>query len=128
MRAVRRPRAWGGAWVALLAATLVVCLLPVPPTGVDLALPHLDKAGHFGGYAALGAWGALLCTRPRQVWALVVGLAAYGACIEGLQGLVPWRSADGWDAVANALGAGTGAALGVTPLRDWLLGLEARLG
>ena len=51
-----------------------------------------------------------------------------GAEFEGLQGLVPWRSADAADALANTLGAAAGAALAATRARDWLLALEARLG
>lgn len=64
-----------------------------------------DKVAHFMAYGALGAaafWAQLRLFKTR--WALPAMLAAYGAALEGLQGLGGVRSPELADAVANFLG------------------------
>ncbi len=93
------------AWAALI---LIFSLTPSPP-GAGL-LP--DKVVHAAAYAAL----ALLLRRSLQASSLarpallaVVAAFAYGASVEVMQGLLPWRGAEWWDLGANALGAVAGA-------------------
>ncbi|WP_375202300.1 VanZ family protein [Hyphococcus sp.] len=69
-----------------------------------------DKVAHFLAYAALGAaavWAHLTVFSKRRGSALA--LAAYGVLLEWLQGLGGVRSPELADAVANGLGALSGA-------------------
>ncbi len=118
MRDFRRPRLWLGLWILGLIATVIVCLLPLPQ--LHSPVNHLDKLEHALGYAALAAGAAMLFATRRALVLVVLGLIVLGIGIEGLQALVPWRSADLLDAVANSLGALLGAATAVTPMARWL--------
>lgn len=95
-------------WLGVLAVC-VASLIPVPPETVAAA--GGDKAVHVFGYAALAFWFAQLVPpagRPR--WLVALGLTSLGAGLELAQALVPWRSTEGWDVAADALGAFAGAA------------------
>lgn len=67
-----------------------------------------DKVAHFMAYGALGAsafWAQVnLFDKP---WAPPLALAAYGAALEGVQGLGGVRSPELADAIANSLGVVT---------------------
>ncbi|MBI2496186.1 MAG: VanZ family protein [Candidatus Omnitrophica bacterium] len=84
------------------------------PVGPGPSIRHLDKVAHLGEYL-LFAWLMLQALRasqmPRRVslwwaWGSVTG---YGLVMEGVQAMLPWRSAELADVVAN----GCGALLGV---------------
>ena len=65
-----------------------------------------DKVAHFAAYGVLGA--SAIFARIRFFGATlftILGLAVYGAALEGLQGLASVRTPELADAVANALGA-----------------------
>lgn len=72
-----------------------------------------DKVAHFAAYAALGlaAFWARLAPLGRRSWAPLM-LAAYGALLEGVQGVGGVRAPEFADGLANAAGAlaGFGAA------------------
>ena len=70
-----------------------------------------DKVAHFLAYAALGTlafWSQL--SLFGRGWAAPLALAAYGALLEGAQGLGGVRAMDPADAAANGLGALAGYA------------------
>jgi VanZ family protein len=97
---------WLGAW--LVAAALLLM-----PLGISATPERSDLVAHFMLFALL-AFGAVSFT--RRVWHLAcLGLAtiAFATTLEFAQKLVPYRTFDLIDAVANALGAfaGYGAAL-----------------
>ena len=103
------PLLWTTAGFAFVAV-LVFALLPrehVP----ELDLGHGDKLLHAIVWLGLGIvlWPAVrLAVRRGRWWrALVVWAVtvAFGAIVEGLQGLVPYRSADALDLAADAVGA-----------------------
>ena len=125
LRAFRRPALWRGAWVAMLVATVIVCLVPVPLHAPDI--DHFDKIEHAVGYALLAAYAAMLFATRRAMFAAALGLFALGLAIEGLQALVPWRSTDPWDLVANGAGIALGAGVGFTPLRAVLQWVDRAL-
>lgn len=87
-------------------AIFAVAALP----GSFSAATYPDKALHALGYAALVglfAWARLPGPHP-----VAVGLAiaiAHGALVEGMQSLLPWRSAEWGDLAADAVGAGAAA-------------------
>lgn len=95
-------------WLGVLAVC-VVSLIPVPPETVEAA--GGDKLVHALGYAALAFWFAqLVPAAGRSRWLVALGFTALGAGLELAQALVPWRSTEGWDVAADALGAFAGAA------------------
>jgi VanZ family protein len=98
---------WPGLlWALLTASVAGASELPRTP-----AIPHLDKAAHFGVYAVLGVllgWGWLRAgRRPARVWLLLFALLL-GASDEFRHARNPQRSAEIGDWVADALGAATG--------------------
>jgi VanZ family protein len=122
MRDFRHPWVWLGIWCAALAATLFVCLVPLP--AMDAPVLRFDKLHHALGHALLAAWAAMLFDRRRALLRACVGLLLFGLAIEGLQALLPWRSAELLDIAANALGVALGAAIAATPLARTLLRIE----
>ncbi len=76
------------------------------------AVPGVDKVQHFVAFAVL-TWLAtpslrvhLPCLRPRvRVVVAMTGATCAGALLELMQARLPHRSADGWDLLADALGA-----------------------
>lgn len=101
----RRPL-WRALLLALLIAITWLALSPAPPPGMDTGW---DKANHllaFGSLAFSAAWA--FWPRPRLWGWLVLALMAYGVGIELAQSLLPPRSADWRDVLADALGIASG--------------------
>ncbi len=84
-------------------------------------MPYLDKAVHLCEYL-LFAWLLVQALPPTelvggqairhyQFWAWLYA-TSYGVLIELIQAMVPWRSAELGDAIANGLGAACGVWLG----------------
>lgn len=112
-----------------IGAAMVLCNIVLTLSPADspvLVFSIWDKLLHFSSFAAVGAWFAMLLPRSRYplLWVLLVLL---GAGLEWLQQYVPGRMPDGLDAVANALGAGAGVALGFTAWRNILSTIESAL-
>ena len=106
-------RWWGG----VAAYATLVLLLSVLPAGPELVLGRLDKAAHLGEYL-LFAWLLVQAIRASRmperdylIWAWIYA-TSYGGLIELIQALLPWRSAEWGDAVANAIGAALGVWVG----------------
>jgi len=104
--ALRAPRTWRYLFWPAVLAVLVLSLIPpepyVPTTG-------WDKANHMLAFAVLmvAGWRAY----PRRPWLVWLGLLAFGGLIEILQSLTPYRSAEGWDLLADAIGLLAGCLL-----------------
>jgi VanZ family protein len=112
------------AFAAWQARKLISRLLPYGPAAVwaavvlyigsrpYLSLPQfnfpIDKVGHFGMYGILGAllaFGWVRASAPRT-WLIPLAVAlCIGAADELHQRVVPGRSSDLWDWVADATGA-----------------------
>jgi VanZ family protein len=122
MRDFDHPLIWLGIWCLALAATLVVCLIPLPT--MEAPVLRFDKLHHALGHALLAAWAAMLFIDRRTLLRAIAGLLLFGVAIEGLQALLPWRSAELLDIAANALGVALGAAIAATPLARTLLHVE----
>ena len=95
-------------WLLWTAGVLYGSLAPGDdlPTGWFAWIPHFDKAVHFGFYAGEMILLLLLFNPPtwRRGGVLLLVIAA-SALIEYLQGAYFGRSKDGWDLLANAVGA-----------------------
>lgn len=91
---------WCLGWLAVLGFGLQ----PSPSLPLELS----DKAWHFLGYAGMTAAIAGFCHDRREVllWAALAVLI--GLMVELAQHLVPSRSMELADAVANTLGAASG--------------------
>lgn len=121
MTGARNTRSRRMQWAALaLAVGLAgaIAVLSLKPPGDGGGFPGLDKLQHAGAYACL-ALSAGLAGGVRW-WARVgLLLVAYGAALEGLQGLMPWpRFPSGLDALANTAGVAAGLALALRLTRS----------
>jgi len=99
------PRFWwlfGGVWVVLI---LVLSL-------ANLSLPQVsgtwgDKLNHAIAYGFLTGWFGQL-SRGIRAWLKIALLAVlFGALMEVLQGMLPHRWFDPYDALANSIGVTT---------------------
>jgi VanZ like family len=96
---------WGAAWLGVAAALLLPLGFSTPGRS--------DLAGHFLVFGAM-AFGAVgFSRRAGQLACLALATIALGAALEFAQNLVPYRTSEPLDALANCVGAlaGYGAAL-----------------
>ena len=116
---------WVTWWHAIGAAMVLTisAMTLTPADSLIFVFSLWDKLMHFAAYAVLGAWYVMVLARLHylKLWAALVTL---GIALELLQGLVPGRLTEGFDMVANTLGATAGTALGLTPWRNFLLTVE----
>ena len=124
MHPLRHRRLWLGTWLAMIAAVVVVSLIP-PPSLPPVAFDGIDKVEHVVGYFVLSAMGCALFARMPTRARIAAALVALGVGLEIAQGqLTANRTPDVLDAVANAIGVVLG--LMATPLRRvvaWMNGL-----
>lgn len=129
MRALRWPRFWLSVWLFAIATVIALSLLPPPTMALDA--PHnFDKLLHFVAYFALAFSAVQLFASRNALLLSALGLIGLGILMEWAQGAwVPdIRSADSWDALANALGVVAGTLLATTPLSKCLVRIEQALG
>ena len=92
-------------------ACLLVAVLSLAPGTALPDVPISDKAEHILAYAALGLLGGLA---ERSMRRTILELAALGLAIELLQAFSPGRSPDGFDLLADSVGACGGCILAVS--------------
>ncbi|MBM3441896.1 MAG: hypothetical protein FJX89_04250 [Bacteroidetes bacterium] len=106
-------------WPAVAWTVLIFILLIIPSSGIPkqgmLALKHLDKLAHlllFGVFVLL--WYPPLRSKGWQVRSARIVLfllsSGYGIAMEFVQLGFTERAFEGWDIVADALGAALAAA------------------
>ena len=106
------PRAWRlAALLAWIAGMATVALFSLsshlgPPEG-----PGLDKIVHFLGYMTLALQAQPAFATRRAALIAALAMIPFGLAMEYGQDYVPGRYADGFDAVANTIGAAMGIAL-----------------
>ncbi|HET6604685.1 MAG TPA: VanZ family protein [Xanthomonadaceae bacterium] len=121
-RALRWPRLWQAVGALGIATLVIVCVIPEPPDPLPLA--SADKLYHVLGYALLAGWYVQLYERGAGLIQALLALLALGLVLEAVQALLPWRSAEAGDALANAAGVGLGGLLAATPAARWLQHFE----
>lgn len=89
--------------VFALACLAVLVLSVLPGEAIPGPLHFWDKAQHALGFAVLAGL-ALWARLSVQAWPWALGLLCFGAAIEGIQSLLPWRFGDVWDGLADAVG------------------------
>lgn len=113
-RSPSTKRWWWIATGAYALLTFIVSVIPLPRTP---SIPHLDKVAHLCHYL-LFAWLLVQAVRATRLdereYRLMAWIYAtsYGLLMEVIQAMVPWRSADWLDALANAIGAAIGVWIG----------------
>lgn len=110
---------WG-----MVVSVVVLSLIPIE---VDLS-ENRDKYAHFIAYGSMTFWFAMLFPGWARRIAIMVAFAAMGVAIEYLQRMTGYRTFDVADMAANAMGAGLGWALALTPLGNALDWTERLLG
>jgi VanZ family protein len=125
-------------WVAaLLACVAVTIVLLVPGKAMGHAPGRgTDKLAHGLAFAVIAAPAAAALRLRRRAWSrvatvttILVGVGLFhGGVTEALQAVIPGRTSEFADLVANLAGATVGAGLGVaaTDLRRVLLALTTR--
>jgi VanZ family protein len=110
-------RVWWGLGFALVAASLVICL--IPGQEVPAVFEFNDKLSHVAGHGSLAIWFAGLVPR-RSWWKIFVVLLVFGICIEFAQYYMQLgRDGDARDVVANCCGALLGLGLSRLGLSNW---------
>lgn len=115
---------WLGGGVALVAAIIVLSLLPggqLPQIGT------WDKLEHAAAYVALAGWFGGVVTQ-RNYLRLGLALLLLGVLIEFAQELMGLgRTGDARDVLANIVGIALGLALAHLGVGRWMLEVERRL-
>ena len=114
-------RLWWAVFLTYAAAVCVVSVIPVVQVGPRI--PSFDKLFHLIEYALFGwllARAQLASGRPWPHVArmAVIGAAVYGAALELVQAMLPYRDAEWLDAVTNAVGGIVGIQLIPARLRN----------
>ena len=123
-RPIPFARLWRNTGHVLLLLALAAALLPAP-SGIG-RIDYGDKMLHAAAFAFLMLWYVQVYADARDRRRVALGLVAFGLGIELLQSLVPYRSADAWDLVADSAGVACGALLARTRLGSLLNRFAAR--
>lgn len=105
------------AWIAFALALLVqlaVLYSPSTPDGTP-QVPGLDKVVHATIFLLPALFGVLAGIRPLRLGVVLVAHAIASELAQHL--LLPERSGDAWDAVADIVGVVVGIAVGIVVLR-----------
>ena len=105
-------------WLAVGLYAMLLCFLSLVPIAPQTPpIEHLDKLVHVCEYLVF-AWLLMQAIRLSRVgevafrlWAWLFA-SSFGLLMEGLQLMVPWRSAEMADLLANAIGAALGVSIG----------------
>ena len=105
-------------WILTILGVVVGSLLPAGgPVMTQVARLHVsDKILHFSAYAVLSIIPALAFQRRRSVLLTAAALVVLGLALEFAQHIVPGRSTDMRDELANTAGVAAGI-LVACPLR-----------
>lgn len=131
MLELRYARAWRAASIALLLGVLAATLLPAVWFDADRVrladwMGGMDKWSHMLAFLVLTVWFAGLYRR-RSYWRLALGLLAFGALIELLQGAIGYRSAEWLDLAADAAGIVAGLGVAWVGVGGWCQRVEVWL-
>jgi hypothetical protein len=95
----------------LIAILAMLALSTLPLGGGGPSLPYGDKLQHALAYLLMTSWFAQLVDGDDSRSWLASGLFGLGIGVEAVQSLLPWRSAEVADLIANASGIALGLLL-----------------
>jgi len=125
----RYPLRLFGLWRGLgwLMLAIIVVLMAMPTPKLDVQVAFADKWVHIAAFAWLAAWLAQLYRPSRDLWLRGLGLIAFAAGTELMQAVIPWRSGDLMDWMADVIGVLLGLLVALTPAARSLAWVERRL-
>ncbi len=129
MLSLRYARSWQIAGALLLAIVLVVALVPaawLSPQDPNFPFFMSDKLLHGITFTALALWFSGQYAR-HSYWRLVTGLLAFGLLIEVTQRMLPYRTAEWMDLLADAAGVAVGMTIALAGSGGWSLRFEESL-
>ena len=104
--------------VALAVAVLAQLVVLYAPSGAGAApFPHSDKVVHLVVFLVPVALAVVVTRRPALVAATFLAHAVLSEVVQGT--VLPLRSGDPLDSLADALGVVLGVAVGLRLLRRW---------
>ena len=109
MRPLLYPTLWHAVGWLLLAVIAIAMAIPTP--NMELAINHADKWTHVLVFATLAGWTAQLYPPSAALAWRGLGLLAFAAATELMQAMLPWRSGDWGDLIADACGVALGLML-----------------
>lgn len=98
-----------------MAVAIQLVVLYWPSTGVGTGVPGLDKVVHVAVFGAVAVTAVRAGARPRLVLAVLVAHAAVSEAVQAM--LLPGRSGDLLDVVADVAGAVAGVCVAVARRR-----------
>ena len=117
-------RWWVGLNLLLVSAISVLTIVPAMLAPFPVTeVPGIDKWLHGLTFAILALWFTGQYAR-QSYGAIAIGLVAYGALIEFGQSLIPYRTAEWGDLVADVAGIGVGMAIALAVSGGWSLRAE----
>ena len=116
-------------WLGLgWAFVVLVIYLSLNTDPIDAGRVEGVKVGHFIAYAWLMLWFSQIYRSMTARAALAMGFTFMGVALEYAQGMTEYRTFAYSDMGDNALGVGTGFALGWTALGNILAAVETKVG
>ena len=127
MLPLRYPRFWRIADVLVLVLVLTSAMSPdIWPWGRNSGLRLVsDKLLHGITFALLALWYTGQYSRTSYA-RLAAALVGFGALIELCQFVVPYRTAEWGDLLADAIGVAVGMTLALTVTGGWSQAVERR--
>lgn len=105
---------WPLGWALVI---FVLMVAPMPPTPRLEGFNLFDKAVHVALFGPLAfllgfyfAGNGTHISYSAVFFKVMFAVTAYGILMEGIQALIPFRSAEAQEVLADALGAGAGSA------------------
>ena len=118
MLPLRYARRWRLAGWFILATGLAAAMMPAFWSEQSADIPNFDKWLHAVAFCLLAIWYCGQYARNTFVW-IACGLVVYGALIEMGQALVPYRTAEWGDLLADCLGIALGIIIAVLGAGGW---------
>jgi VanZ family protein len=124
MLPLRYPARWRAANLFLLVAVFSLTVIPAIWTTAHVPQwPGMDKWLHGLTFAVLAIWFTGQYAR-HSYWLVALGLFLYGALIEVGQSMIPYRTAEWGDLVADLAGILAGLLLAIVATGGWSLQAE----
>ena len=128
MLPLRYRNRWRVASGLLLSAIFMMAIVPALwATAIPQSWSATDKWLHGLTFMLLALWYTGQYA-PESYWRIAVGLSAYGALIEIGQSMIPYRSAEWGDLVADIAGIAVGLAIAMVLTGGWSVRAESWLG
>jgi VanZ family protein len=119
-------RSWQVASFFLLFSVLALALVPAIwlwPQSADGFWKLPDKLLHALTFMLLAVWFSGQFQRSSY-WRIATGLLVFGALIEACQSMLPYRSAETGDMIADVIGIVCGVIIGLMGVGGWSMRVE----